>query len=319
MRKLTQKLVLSVVTMALVVIALGTSTFAWFTLTNTASVGQFNAQVTAGEGIEISLGTWESNDATITGINAPTWYTVIPASVIQARLTAMYSTTLELTDLTSADGIVIENLEGTQINNLSGDYVEFKIFFRSTSESTIRWNQASLTGTAKPWVVDTAYVGANLNEFALAPTNAVGATVQVAAWTAARLSVFNLAGDTGAVYQAPAVIGSSTASVVYNSIALPAVSYAEGFEFGAASYQLAKNDGVSVYTLPAVGYGAALTSVLSGDPLVGTPVVTLAKAVSTDTYAYGTVVVRVWIEGWDADAFDSIFLTSLFVSLGFNV
>ena len=58
MKKLTQKLVLSVITMALVVVALGTSTFAWFTLQNTASLEQFSGQVTAGEGMEVSLGTW---------------------------------------------------------------------------------------------------------------------------------------------------------------------------------------------------------------------------------------------------------------------
>lgn len=312
MRKLTQKLVLSVVTMALVVIALGTSTFAWFSLTNSAAVGQFEAQVTAGEGIEVSLGTWASGNATVT--SSSTWYTVIPAAVIQARLSEMYLASLKLVDVTSEDGIVIEDRAAGQITNLSGKYVEFKLFFRSTAESTIVWNSASLTGTAKDWTVDTSFRGASLDLFTGSPTHAVGSTVKVAAWTAARISIFNAAGDTGAVYQAPQLTGSTTASTVYNSIALPAVSYATGEEFGAASYQLAKNDGVSIYTLPGAGYGAAVTTVTAG-----VPVVLLAKALPADQYAFGTVVVRVWIEGWDADAFDAIFATNLFVQLGFGV
>ncbi len=311
MRKLTQKLVLSVVTMALVVIALGTSTFAWFSLTNSAAVGQFEAQVTAGEGIEVALGTWATNDASVT--SSSTWYTVIAVTVIQNRLTEMYSTNLKLVDLTSEDGIVIEDLGGTGVNNLSGRYVEFKLFFRSTAESTIVWNSASLTGTAKAWTVDASFKGANLDTFTGAPTHSVGSTVQVAAWSAARISIFNAAGTLGEVFQAPQATGSTTASVVYNSTALPAVSYATGEEFGAASYQLAKNDGVSIYTLPGAGYGAAVETVTAG-----VPVVALTKAQPTDQYAFGTVIVGVWIEGWDADAFDAIFATNLFVQLGFG-
>ena len=64
MKNLTRKLMLSIVAIALVVIALGTSTFAWFTLSNKASVGQFNAEVTAGQGMELSLdgNNWYSTD-----------------------------------------------------------------------------------------------------------------------------------------------------------------------------------------------------------------------------------------------------------------
>ena len=104
MRKLTQKLVLSVVTMALVVIALGTSTFAWFTLTNKASIGAFTGQVTAGEGIEITLGDWNSSTLVYDApVAATVWYTVLPSAVIQTYVTNMY-TSFRFDNLTSADG-----------------------------------------------------------------------------------------------------------------------------------------------------------------------------------------------------------------------
>ncbi|MGI6728746.1 MAG: hypothetical protein ACOX5P_00560 [Bacilli bacterium] len=55
MRKLTTKLLFAIISAAFALVALGTTTFAWFTISNTASVSQFSAQVTAGQGLEISL------------------------------------------------------------------------------------------------------------------------------------------------------------------------------------------------------------------------------------------------------------------------
>ncbi|MFA6827833.1 MAG: hypothetical protein WCR64_05255, partial [Bacilli bacterium] len=78
MKNLSRKLMLSIVAIALVVIALGTSTFAWFTLSNKASVGQFNAEVTAGEGMELS-------------VDGTTWYSNIPSTVIQAKIASNFT------------------------------------------------------------------------------------------------------------------------------------------------------------------------------------------------------------------------------------
>jgi hypothetical protein len=84
-----KKLLLSVIAVIVTVAALGTSTFAWFTLSNRASVGQFNAQVSSGEGIEVSL-------------NQTNWYTDIPTTVIEDFI----STTdfNKFTDVTTLDG-----------------------------------------------------------------------------------------------------------------------------------------------------------------------------------------------------------------------
>ena len=56
MTKLTRKLLLSVLTVVLTVVALGTTTFAWFTLTNTAQIQSFDAEIIADSGIEIAIG-----------------------------------------------------------------------------------------------------------------------------------------------------------------------------------------------------------------------------------------------------------------------
>ena len=88
MRKLTTKLLFAIISVAFALVALGTTTFAWFTLSDTATVSTFDAQITAGEGIEISLD----------DIN---YYTTIPANVIQDKINAL---NVELKDVTSING-----------------------------------------------------------------------------------------------------------------------------------------------------------------------------------------------------------------------
>ena len=55
MKNLTKKLFLSMLTVAFAVVALGTTTFAWFTLSTEAKVEVFDAQVSAGSGFEIAV------------------------------------------------------------------------------------------------------------------------------------------------------------------------------------------------------------------------------------------------------------------------
>lgn len=319
MRKLTQKLVLSVVTMALVVIALGTSTFAWFTLTNSASVSNFQAQVTSGEGIEVSLGVWDDlNDVAVLTSGTPTWFTVLPSSAISTRLTEMYATSLKLIDLTSTNGVDLVNFDGDPA--LLGQFVELDLFFRSTAAKTINWSTASMTSVApKSWTVDVpSFVAANGQSYGTSVSGA--ATMQVAAWTAARVSIaagglYGASANTR-VYQAPEVeyTSQSLTGTVFNSHALPSVTYDEAGSgvalLGAPAYQKAKDGSyiapdVSSVVLPTLSDLASAVSVI-----------TLANF--DGSYYYGHVKVRVWIEGWDADAFDSIFNTGLIVQLGFT-
>jgi hypothetical protein len=313
MKKLTQKLVLSVITMALVVVALGTSTFAWFTLQNTATLEAFSGQVTSGEGIEVSLGDFSGTQSIST---SSSWVTVISTSQIQNRLSAMYvdgTNPLKFTDVTSPNGQDIVLKDGSPAGALSGKYVQFNLYFRSNTAKTITLTDASFGETAaKDWPVDVAFKGANNN--AGSAVLASGSTVKVAARQAARVSVF---GSTGETYELSESLGTSPSADLYNSNALPSVSYASGTEFGAAAYAIAKGNPVA-YAAQTI---APTFTTSTGNSI---DLVTLAApagefATLTAGYFYGKVTVRVWIEGWDADAFDALFETSLFVDLKFGV
>ena len=323
MRKLTQKLVLSVVTMALVVVALGTSTFAWFTLQNSASIGEFDASVTAGEGIEVSLGTWDDTSNVATLETNSQWYTVIPDTVIQQRLTDMYGSSLSLTDATSSNGILIQKrslVDGSlsNLSNMSGGYVEFKVWFRSGEQQTITLVNAAITGSEVNWVVDAPFRAADKDDFATGTSLTVGQTIKVGAWTAARLSIFNQAGTVGGVFQREAHPSTNLTNEASNSVAAPELSYAAAGRFGAASYYFAKTAGSQIAAPTSQVIPVATQVPASGLLTSPVPVLLLSQSAAGEPYL-GNIVVRVWIEGWDADLFDALFDTGLTVSLQFGV
>lgn len=130
MRKLTTKLLFAIISAAFALVALGTTTFAWFTLTNEATISQFNAEITAGEGIEISL-------------DGTNFYTTIPATVIQAKINSM---NIELKDVTSSDGITMTKIDGTGTTlvpflpdpeaNAKNAFIQFDLWVRSPKADT---------------------------------------------------------------------------------------------------------------------------------------------------------------------------------------
>lgn len=54
MRKMSKKIIVSVLTLVLTVVALGTTTYAWFTVGGTVAVEEFEMKVTSGVGLEIA-------------------------------------------------------------------------------------------------------------------------------------------------------------------------------------------------------------------------------------------------------------------------
>jgi hypothetical protein len=150
MRILSRKILISVISLTFALFALGTATFAWFTLTDTATISQFDATVMAGEGIEVSLG--EDN---------PNFYTAVPSEVINAFLQgAGFAGDFRMKHITSDDGINFKDLEGYSKTNPKQDgYIEFTLRFRS-QQSGINIYLApgsGLSGAAVNWTADTTF------------------------------------------------------------------------------------------------------------------------------------------------------------------
>lgn len=107
MKKFTSKLFVSIMTLALVVVTLSASTFAWFTLGNEANIEQVKVNVTTGMGLEIS------EDGTA-------W---------KNRISLGFSATdIEFTALSSykgaADGLLL-NKEGVVLYDKAGNVVTY--------------------------------------------------------------------------------------------------------------------------------------------------------------------------------------------------
>jgi len=329
MRKLTTKLLFAIISVAFALVALGTTTFAWFTISNTASVSQFSAQVTAGQGLEISL------DDTY-------FYTTIPASVIQAKIDSLNVT---LKDVTSPDGVNMYYLgddDAIEYGGTSNPYIEFDLYVRSPVAST-KVNLSSVlfssnTGDAK-WTPDTIFVNAknklvvpyeDANELiAAAPALTEAGIIKglqlngetlvsvtyrndnifqveniefgpkaYYAEDALRLSISDgdSDGDTTVVYQKADATTTNTLLV------------AAPIPNGMVDYYKNKNgiDLIATYYTPVEDFTLPTTTTLSTPETV----TTLGAANSSKK-----LTVRIWVEGWDPDTFNAILTQNIYVSL----
>jgi hypothetical protein len=123
-KRLLLKLVLSIVSLTLVVITLGTSTFAWFSLSDTSEVSDINFTVGGGETIEISL-------------NNKDFYSVIPASLIESYIKGQNNEQeICLSPVTSLDGRNVQDLSGNVLKTVEDGvnvkFIKLKIYFRAT-------------------------------------------------------------------------------------------------------------------------------------------------------------------------------------------
>ncbi len=284
-----KKLLLSVIAVIVTVAALGTSTFAWFTLSNKASVGDFNAQVTSGEGIEIR----------IDGQN--NWYTDIPASVMQDHIEAQK---VKFKDLTSANGVDLKNFKGGAAS--VGSYYEVTLQFRAAQATNIYWVGTTLSGegTLPTWQPDAkfSYRGVELTS--------ESEEIYIDVSDAARISVAN--GTNTYVYEKPGVTNGNTnmSGIVFSSATKLPTS-------GSVAYYNAKNvdDQIILETYKAVKLVDTFSSFDTSELTNNKKVVTLTGSGTTFT---GKITVRVYLEGWDDDTFNSILGEKLFASLRFE-
>ncbi len=284
MRKLTTKLLFAIISAAFALVALGTTTFAWFTLTNEATISQFNAEITAGEGIEISL-------------DGTNFYTTIPATVIQGKITEL---NVSLKDVTSTDGKTFKYF-GAQSpivydTETKNPYIEFDLYVRSPeANAKIALNDytfSSIDGetSGTKWTADADFI----SSFG-GPVEA-GYEGTYYAHAALRMSLTPVNGGSegvAQVYQAP---GVDNVNKVISTEPIPQ---------GMVSYYKAKN-GENSINISDVTIADALTSASS------TEIITLS---STPNEA-SVIRVRVWIEGWDPDCFNAILNSKINVSFG---
>ncbi|MBE0701275.1 MAG: hypothetical protein IH571_06280 [Acholeplasmataceae bacterium] len=317
MNKLTKKLLLSVLTVVLTVIALGTTTFAWFTLTNVATLQQFSGQVVTDSGMEVSL-------------DESAWYTTITTDIIQDYITANAPSGFFFSLVTSEDGVAFENLSGGSLTAFSGGYLRLRLFFRSNDIQEIAWTQPLSPGTTPilhstgvTWISDVTF------EDTHGLVTATSSGIYVAS-QAARISTTEanggINGDTVVLELGTGADGRLTAPLRGNT-RLNGVGSPYTFlstEDGMMNYYFVKTtlepgDPANV-TLPTTIEPADL--IVSGFTGLNVLSLTSGATASPNSIDYGTLYggvldVRIWLEGWDPDAFNAILSDDLFINLRF--
>lgn len=322
MEKTTKRIILSIVTLVLVVVALGTTTFAWFTLSNVATVSNIEGSITGGDGLEIAYGLVmpEGTDNYIgehrTHIGSDEWTELLEqinngSDFVFSAVSPTSSTSLESFSKLKEDGY--EMVDGSNVTKLvqeaaivNQDYLEFQVHFRSSSAGIVYWTGFEITGTTVNFTTNVKFTDAKENEIL------DGATIQVNPANAARISVGNT------IVQNPEGPAEGfTNNKVMGTTAI---------EAGQFSYLTALRN--RIYW-PLSGTETAISSANVGniplqEALTELPAIGETGAVEVDelsgegTTFTGSATVRIWIEGWDADTFDSILELGLTFGLTFE-
>lgn len=111
--KVQKKLTVIVIMVLLTIAALGTSTYAWFTLSNTAKVDQIDMGITSGVGIEVSL-------------DGKEWFNVLDNDKITEKVKDV-----RFESITSTDGFTMSTLDKTEAPKNA--YINFTIYFRASN------------------------------------------------------------------------------------------------------------------------------------------------------------------------------------------
>ncbi len=313
MTKITRKLLLSIITVVLTVVALGTTTFAWFTLTNTSAVQPFEAEIVADSGIEIALG------AHATGLANPTsldWVTTLTTEAVEAYIEAQYNAgRIVFNHVTTADGVNFETLGALAMTGTSSGYLEIPLNFRSDTANQIDWTSVTIASTPENWTVDVAFT-----DFG-GVSRTAGSTVSVDASNGMRIAMLSEAAYGGHIvaYEKPSSAANhvlGTGGDLSDLVSLDDDNFGTA---GAMNYYYQKNN-----TLP---FGAdSVVTLATQTSIDNDQVITMAdvSASPTDYQAdyFGQVMIRIWLEGWDANTFNSVLsrtISTQFIFAGVTV
>ncbi len=315
MNSITRKLVLSVLTVVLTVIALGTTTFAWFTLTNTSVIQPFEAQVVSDTGIEVAIGN-AADPLTLT------WKTVITTQDIYDYIESAYPAGFAFTHVTTVDGYTFTDMAGSSVTS---GYLQIPLHFRSENEQNIIWNQVRLESTASAYRTGVQFVDSKgitrlaNSEF---PVNLQDAMkISVRGITERATSTYGVTAYENPISETNTLSGGfsntdlrGTQETVLGVTNYIGVNGAQNF------YYRSTNTLPGAEVLPD-GASASVTTVPTLTAISSSLVLQMAdnQEALVETKYYGSVMVYVWFEGWDAEAFNSLLGRRIIIALRFGV
>ena len=305
MRKnLTKKLFLSVLTLAFAVISLGASTYAWFVLSEDANVEAFSGTVQSGtSGLEIGVN--------LVGEDGPVQWRATSLD-LTADLASIF-TDFKFDAVQNANPLgagEFQDINETAVaaNGSTGKYLAFELYFRladtntSTGAESVYLTDYSMQTTgAENWFVNKTYKDANGDDVAVAAEN-----VKYYVSDAARIAIVGADADHSLYLETHTYAGTDDKFQSEGKQSNGALSY-----YNAINSDATKSLPDS-YENPTYG----VTTKYDGK----TSICELVAAVSEGDPNYeGSVVVYIWIDGWDGECINAIFGQTLTIDFKFSL
>jgi len=322
MKKLTKKAFVGLFALFLAVVALGTTTFAWFTLGNVVSVEQIDLNVTGGEGIEFAYVKKDGSGLLsnyVSNMTAEQFLGYLAEDYDVDNFASEFKFDL----VTSTNGIefskmkvdrnaspVALTLEDADATDIETGVLEFKLRFRTKAvleqgESKINlvWNHLTLTSEPVTWTPSREFVNSKGQPVGTNTSDSYYAS------DAARVSITgNIDGIPKTVVYENEESDESTNTVMNTTI---------NFEQGAHNYykEVAGIDLKDTFGPGKPGYyePVATTAGSPTNQVVGT-----FGQPQDDGYSYSTITVRVYLDGFDAEAFNSILDSVMHIAFKFT-
>ncbi|WP_025725348.1 hypothetical protein [Acholeplasma granularum] len=316
MKTLTNKLVMSVLALVLTGMALSVGVFAWFTINNTAAVDQFSANVQAGDGFYISA-------------NGTNWKSTLSNADLGTALS-----NIEFVPLTSETGSSLVDFDGDAAQ--SGGFIQFNLWFAGSSTlNSIQLTNIILSSTPTEWIPGVYVAGTrqSLDDSTTPITDYASNAARVSFQdmfnqTAVKVveQKVNALGDSltiGTSEHERNSLGKGTAVETPLSFTNEAIKFYNAIMSTPIDY--AKFNGAIL--APTIEAGNAVNQIVAtleayDENEVDYPVAFVVPQAVQNTigenYKVGAVTVRVWIEGWDQEAFNAILKGELSVSFSFT-
>ena len=336
MKKISKRFIISVLTLVLTIVALGTNTFAWFSLSTTSKVSNIGGQVTAGDGLQIQfVGQYWGRKDGETEDKMQDFQTGWMSNINLYDFSTSTNSNFKFDAVTTPNGYGdFTKMGQTNNGNLhlnapavaNRDYLEFTINFRSQVAGTVNLTDLSFGGgtgeevfkpDSSPYLQADGSTG-TLNVLTRAAYGARVSFVVGNPATAENTTVYQMDNESNGLH-----LDIDNGVVKGNH-----VTENKGVKVGQYSY-LTDGLGLKIYdnavenaqildpTTVTIASAKTAVSTESGGTTTYHTSIELTKNSEADDYL-GSTTVRIWIEGWDADSYDSIYKLLLLIDMTFK-
>lgn len=279
MRELTRKLIMSIIAVLFCIIALGTTTFAWFTLNQTVKVEQIEMNVTNQAGLEISL----DNEH---------WYSNLSADMINKYIGDNFKLeALTYGKLNSSNEYRFYEITDAMYREMNEGFINLTFYFRTTeSNREICLGEKSYIKSEDiAWTsdVNTEHLKAG-NSYTFNGADAI------------KMSIANVNNETKYFYNPT----SNDREMSTNGLAKEYCD-AKGYKVSNEYINL-PNSYIDMSTLKDTFNNQTI-------------ICRTDNKLASDNFYHTSIKVNLWLEGWDGDCINSILNATINYSLTFTL